>query len=123
MGAIFSIAQVVIPGLAWLVIPTEMEYQLLDSNFSKNWSKPTEKLSKFYHLELHSWNFFILVCAIPSLLGSFLHIFMPESPKFLMTVGRNEDALRVFKKVYSLNTGLPPDTFPVSNENVYYFPE
>lgn len=38
----------------------------------------------------------------------------PESPKFLMTMGRNEEALKVFRKVYAMNTGNDPDTFPVS---------
>lgn len=32
-----------------------------------------------------------------------------------MTVGRNDDALEVFKKVYTYNTGLDPDTFPVKS--------
>lgn len=63
---------------------------------------------------MHSWNFFIIVCAIPSLLGSLAYSFLPESPKFLMMVGRNDEAMRVFKRIYSLNNGLDPETFPVS---------
>ncbi|KAK9758804.1 Major Facilitator Superfamily [Popillia japonica] len=43
------------------------------------------------------------------------HCFLPESPKFLMTTGRNDEALRTFKKVYSLNTGKHPDTFPIKS--------
>lgn len=58
--------------------------------------------------------------AIPALTGSIGFMFMPESPKFLMTTGRNKKALEVFQKVYSFNTGNPPETFPVSY-NVYYF--
>lgn len=38
---------------------------------------------------------------------------MPESAKFLMTAGRNEDALKIFQKVYSDNTGQPPEKYPV----------
>lgn len=38
---------------------------------------------------------------------------MPESPKFLMTAGRNDKALSVFKKVYSFNSGAPAERFPV----------
>lgn len=40
-------------------------------------------------------------------------IFLPESPKFLMTAGRNKDALNVFQKVYSKNTGKPLENYPV----------
>ncbi|KAK9758796.1 hypothetical protein QE152_g706 [Popillia japonica] len=32
-----------------------------------------------------------------------------------MTTGRNDEALRTFKKVYSLNTGKHPDTFPIKS--------
>lgn len=40
-------------------------------------------------------------------------MFLPESPKFLMTVGRNKEALEVFQKVYTLNTGKSKEDFPV----------
>lgn len=38
---------------------------------------------------------------------------MPESPKFLMTAGRNEEALRIFKRVYAMNNGKPEENYPV----------
>lgn len=48
------------------------------------------------------------------MLSTIIFIFMPESPKFLMTIGQNEKALKVFQKIYSINTRKPPETFPVS---------
>lgn len=39
---------------------------------------------------------------------------LPESPKFLMSRGRNEEAMVIFKRIYTLNTGRPADEFPVS---------
>ncbi|KAJ3659516.1 hypothetical protein Zmor_011200 [Zophobas morio] len=62
---------------------------------------------------LRPWNLFLLVCAIPSLVSGIIFIFMPESPKFLMTVGRNEEALAVFRTVYALNTGNNKQNFPI----------
>lgn len=44
-------------------------------------------------------------------------MFLPESPKFLMTTGRNEKALTIFRKVYRINTGEPEDSFPVNIAN------
>lgn len=38
---------------------------------------------------------------------------MPESPKFLMTAGRNEEALKIFKKVYKINSGKPSDSYQI----------
>lgn len=63
---------------------------------------------------LHSWNIFLFLCALPSLVSGFAYIFMPETPKFLMAKGETERALRVFSWVYSINTGRSADTYPVS---------
>jgi hypothetical protein len=47
-------------------------------------------------------------------LAAFLVYTMDESPKFLMAVGRHKEALNVFRKIYSQNTGKPPESYPVS---------
>ena len=57
---------------------------------------------------------FLLVSGIPSLVGGFAIYFFSESPKFLMSSGRNEEALNIFRRVYSINTGNPPEMYPVS---------
>ncbi|GJQ69487.1 hypothetical protein Trydic_g6593 [Trypoxylus dichotomus] len=98
LGVMYSFAQLIIPALAWSVIPQRMDYKFFDG-----------------YLKLHSWNIFILICAVPSIICSIGHSFIPESPKFLMTVGRNDEALLVLKKVYHYNTGLDPKTFPVKS--------
>lgn len=61
-----------------------------------------------------SWNLFVALCALPSLmLGLWLFAF-PESPKFLLECGETDAALEVFKWIYSRNTGANPDTYPVT---------
>lgn len=37
-------------------------------------------------VSLHSWRVFLILSAIPSLLGALLYIIMPESPRFLLEV-------------------------------------
>lgn len=37
----------------------------------------------------------------------------PESPKFLMSQDRMDDALKVFQRIYSINTGKPAEEYPV----------
>lgn len=64
-------------------------------------------------LELFNWNFFLLLCTLPSLLGGIGICFMPESPKFLMTAGRNTEALKIFQKVYSRNSGKSPNDYKI----------
>ncbi|XP_068910936.1 synaptic vesicle glycoprotein 2B-like isoform X2 [Tenebrio molitor] len=98
LGTIFSCGSVVLPLLAWLILPQNFYF----SAFNKS-------------LEFHSWNLYLLICGLPSLTSAIIFIFMPESPKFLMTVGHNDKALKVFQKVYSLNTGNPAHTYPITH--------
>lgn len=62
---------------------------------------------------LHSWNVFLFLSALPSLVSGVVYIFMPETPKFLMTRGENEKAMEVLSMVYSINTGRPRKCYPV----------
>ncbi|KAL9895225.1 uncharacterized protein ACN2A1_006007 isoform 2-T2 [Glossina fuscipes fuscipes] len=64
--------------------------------------------------QLHTWHFFLMVSAIPTLLGGVLNIFLPESPKFLMSQGRNEDALKSFRVVYAMNKRKPKSSYPIT---------
>lgn len=58
---------------------------------------------------------FLSMCCLPSLLGAILVLFLPESPKFLMSRGRNEEALAVFQTIYKWNTGKCRKEYPVCN--------
>lgn len=66
---------------------------------------------------IHSWQIFLAVCCSPSLLSGACVLFMPESPKFLMSKGRNEQAMAVFQKLYTLNTGRSREEYPVVVES------
>lgn len=63
--------------------------------------------------DIYSWNIFLLLCAVPSLVSCICMSFMPESPKFLMTVGRNQKALGIFQRVYACNSGKSAELYPV----------
>lgn len=40
-------------------------------------------------------------------------MYLPESPKFLLSCGRFEEALAIFRGIYVTNTGNPPSMYPV----------
>uniref|UniRef100_A0A6P7G9H6 Synaptic vesicle glycoprotein 2B-like n=1 Tax=Diabrotica virgifera virgifera TaxID=50390 RepID=A0A6P7G9H6_DIAVI len=67
----------------------------------------------FLFVEFHAWNVFMLICASMTIISGILYMFLPESPKYLMSMGRNRAALVVMRKVYSKNTGKPQEDFPV----------
>lgn len=62
-----------------------------------------------------SWNLFVALCAVPSLLLSIWLFAFPESPKFMMECGDYDDALNVLKLIYEQNTGDSADNYPVRN--------
>ncbi|KAL0271445.1 UNVERIFIED_CONTAM: hypothetical protein PYX00_008539 [Menopon gallinae] len=95
-GIFACLSGIFITALAWLIIPQPIRLDLFDGLLS-----------------IPSWRVFLLVSATPSLVASITLNFFGESPKFLMSRGRNEDAMKVFKRMYALNTGLPKDTYPV----------
>ncbi|EFN84792.1 Synaptic vesicle glycoprotein 2B [Harpegnathos saltator] len=82
--------------MAWLVVPQPWSIVLWDGAFVYN-----------------SWRIFLSLCGVPTMIGVLCLCFFPESPKFLMTQNRNEEALEVFKRIYSTNTGLPKDSYPI----------
>lgn len=82
--------------IAWGLIPLDVSYTT----------------DSFY---FHSWNLFVAISALPSLMiGLWLFVF-PESPKFLLECGEYEAALKVFKHIYAMNTGNDPETYPVKS--------
>lgn len=66
-----------------------------------------------YFNSVHSWQIFLFVLGIPSLISGLIFCSMPESPRFLMVQGRNEEALQAFKQIYHVNTRKPKDSYPV----------
>ena len=91
-------------GLAWAVIPQTFEYG--SENFHFN-----------------SWRLFTVLCGVPSLSVAISMIFLPESPRYLLTRGDEEGALEVFRRIYTSNTGLPASQYPVislSNQHSNY---
>ncbi|XP_058457138.1 synaptic vesicle glycoprotein 2B-like [Malaya genurostris] len=96
IGIFYSIGNMLLPSLAWAIIPQQWDFRLLGDSFV-----------------IHSWQIFLAVCCLPSLLSGTCVVFLPESPKFLMSKGRNQQALTVFQTLYSLNTGNNRNEYPI----------
>lgn len=64
---------------------------------------------------MKSWQMFLAICSVPSMIAGLSIFFLPESPKFLMSQGRNEEAMIVFQMIYRWNTNNRAADFPVSS--------
>ncbi|XP_064547354.1 synaptic vesicle glycoprotein 2B isoform X1 [Drosophila montana] len=64
-------------------------------------------------LRFHTWQIFLALTSVPSLLSGFLHIFLPESPKFLMSQGYYSKALASLQRIYAVNKRKSRDSYPI----------
>jgi MFS transporter, VNT family, synaptic vesicle glycoprotein 2 len=94
MAAFWTIGNLLVASMAWFIIPSRIG---------------------FYSPEFvyNSWRIFLIVCALPSFLVAVLLLYLPESPKFLLSCGRFEEALAILRGIYVTNTGKDPSTYPV----------
>ncbi|XP_041968037.1 synaptic vesicle glycoprotein 2C-like [Aricia agestis] len=98
-GASFvGIGSVVLPGIAWLILPLEFSVPI-----------------SFLGIAFRSWRLLILTCTIPFIVGAIFLLLSSESPKFLYTLGKNEECLKVLSKIYAINTMKPKSTYPVKS--------
>ncbi|XP_024883788.1 synaptic vesicle glycoprotein 2B-like isoform X3 [Temnothorax curvispinosus] len=104
LGVFFSLGNISLPCIAWLIIPQKWYITFLSET----------------KIEINSWRVFLAICSLPEFLACIALFAFPESPRFLILKGRHDEALSVFKKIYSLNTGKDPDTYPIKSlENEY----
>ncbi|KAL5242741.1 hypothetical protein ACI65C_010151 [Semiaphis heraclei] len=96
-GGFSSFAFVLQPLVAYFLIPMDINFQFFNG-----------------YLIIENWRLFLMTCSVMVFLAAFLVYSMDESPKFLMAVGRHKEALNVFRKIYSQNTGNPPESYPIS---------
>ncbi|SPP88387.1 blast:Synaptic vesicle glycoprotein 2C [Drosophila guanche] len=84
---------ILLPGIAWCLIPLKIN---IGSGI-------------FF---FHSWNLFVALCAVPSILLGLWLFALPESPKFLLEHGESEKALEVLAHIYVKNTGQSRSNYP-----------
>ncbi|CAH2085943.1 unnamed protein product [Euphydryas editha] len=85
-GMSFVAAWLILPAIAWLVIPFKMTgYTTL--------------------LPIYSWRLYIALGSIPGFLAGLWVLFLPESPRLLSDTNRSERALKIFAYINRCNNG------------------
>lgn len=96
MAAFWTLGNLFVAGLAWLIIPQDIGF-------------------KNEYFTYNSWRIFLLICAVPSFVVAVVLFFLPESPKFLLSQGRSEEAICIFRHIYHINTGNDAENYPVKH--------
>lgn len=94
MAAFWTLGNLLVASMAWLIIPSGIGFHAEGFVFN-------------------SWRIFLMICALPSFIVGILLLYLPESPKFLLSCGRFEEALAILRGIYVTNTGKDSDTYPV----------
>ncbi|XP_046404829.1 synaptic vesicle glycoprotein 2B-like [Ischnura elegans] len=92
-----ALGGILVPLVAWAIIP-------------RPWLLGSAEIGFRYN----SWRMFMAAAAIPALICAIATYFSPESPAYLMSKGKHDEALAVFRSIYSRNTGNSPDSYPVN---------
>ncbi|XP_017104205.2 putative transporter SVOPL isoform X1 [Drosophila bipectinata] len=96
VGLAVSMGSMLLPFLAYILMPVSIYF-------------------KVGSLEFRTWHVFLAISAVPSLLSGFLHMFLPESPKFLMAQGNYNKALKCLQRIYHINKRKSRDSYPVKH--------
>ncbi|KAL5245387.1 hypothetical protein ACI65C_012797 [Semiaphis heraclei] len=91
----WTVGIILLPLVAWGIIPLPNHYNIGGL------------------LQYSSWNIFLTLCSLPSILLALWLTQFPESPKFLLECGEFDEALECLKRIYTANTGEPGDAYPV----------
>ncbi|KAI4486811.1 hypothetical protein M0804_006181 [Polistes exclamans] len=93
-GFVFSMGTIVPAALGFTILPLEWDVDVFGKTYN-------------------SWRIYLLICSIPPVLGFVTASMLPESPKHLMEMGRQDVALKLFRRMYCMNTRKPANTFPI----------
>ncbi|XP_067215213.1 synaptic vesicle glycoprotein 2C-like [Linepithema humile] len=93
-GFLFVVANIVPAALAFTILPLNWHIDIFGRDYS-------------------SWRIYLLICSIPPVVGLVTATMLPESPKYLMAIGRSDAALKLLRRIYCMNTRQPSETFPI----------
>lgn len=70
---------------------------------------PIDWQMSVFGMAYRTWRLFIIFSSMINALAFVSVAFLPESPKFVLTMGRPAEALEILKTVYRINKGKPKD--------------
>lgn len=90
VGMSFVAAWLLLPALAWMVIPFKIpDYPTL--------------------LPIYSWRLFLALGSLPGFIAGIWVLYLPESPRLLLDTNRGEKALKLIANIHKANNGKNSD--------------
>ncbi|XP_053987547.1 synaptic vesicle glycoprotein 2B-like [Hylaeus volcanicus] len=93
-GLLVNVGIIVPAVIAFLVLPLTWEVEIFDRRYN-------------------TWRIYLLICTTVPLIGLLTASTLPQTPKYLLEIGRTEDALNLLRTTYAVNRWMPADTFPI----------
>ena len=93
VGIFWTVSWMLLPALSWGILPEDWPLHL--------------------PIPFTPWRLLVALTSIPSLLGGFLTLFLPETPCYLASRGRMADSLKVLSIMYATNSGRHENDYPV----------
>ncbi|KAF9422336.1 hypothetical protein HW555_001926 [Spodoptera exigua] len=98
-SSFIAVSHVIIAAMSWAILTNDWKYSFFDGKFV-----------------LNTWNFYLYLMSLWALAAFVMYVFwLPESPKFLVTQKKYDQAREILIRVYMENTGKPADTYPFYN--------
>ena len=73
----------------------------------------------YFSLSEGNWRLFVALCALPCLLSTLLGVlFVPESPRWLLSQGRHDEAVKILQAAAKINKVALPDDLYIKEESV-----
>ena len=86
--------------MAWIILPLNVYIPL------------------FEQLVFTSWRLYILLITIPVSISLLLLSRLPETPKFLLSQGKQQETLEVLSSIFAINQRKGKDEFPVNMSTI-----
>ncbi|VVD05102.1 unnamed protein product [Leptidea sinapis] len=93
-----SIAQIVLALSSWSILKNDWKTSFFGG-----------------YIVLNVWNYYLLIMSLWSFWACILYLFIPESPKFLVSQRKFDEGRKVLLQIYKENTGKPADSFKHAN--------
>ncbi|XP_055846361.1 synaptic vesicle glycoprotein 2B-like [Episyrphus balteatus] len=61
------------------------------------------------------WRFYIVCCGLLGFVSGLCFLILPESPKYLLSVGKEDEVIAILKRIYSINTGKKAESFEITS--------